>query len=320
KWEQKAETNFGIDFGILGNRISGSLDLYSRKTKDLLYEYKAQQPAYARENIWYNVGEISNKGIELFVSAEIMRKNDFAWSMDLAANYQQYKLTKLSSDQFKNNWLEYGGLPSPGNLGNAIRLEEGGEIGQFYGKQFAGFTDEGNWLFYKADGSTGTSAEMSSEDLTYIGIGVAEYNASLTQRFNYKGFDLTLFFRGTFTFDILNTPALYFGNQKWLANNVLSSAFRKNDMINDDPQYSDYYLENGSFVKLDNITLGYNIKTNTPYLRNLYVYLSGRNIATFTGYSGLDPEIQDAGFEPGIDWRGFYPRTKSWSRGIQVGF
>lgn len=320
KWEQKAETNFGIDFGILGNRISGSLDLYSRKTKDLLYEYKAQQPAYARENIWYNVGEISNKGIELFVSAEIMRKNDFSWSMDLAANYQQYKLTKLSSDQFKNNWLEYGGLPSPGNLGNAIRLEEGGEIGQFYGKRFAGFTDDGKWLFYKADGSTGTSAEMSSEDLTYIGNGVPKYNASLTQRFNYKGFDLTLFFRGKFKFDILNTPDLYFGNKKWLPNNVLSSAFGKHDMINDDPQYSDYYLENGSFVKLDNITLGYNIKTNTPYLRNLYVYLSGRNIATFTGYSGLDPEIQDAGFEPGIDWRGFYPRTKSWSLGVQVGF
>ena len=113
---------------------------------------------------------------------------------------------------------------------------------------------------------------------------------------------------------------MYFGNKKWLPNNVLSSAFGKHDMINDDPQYSDYYLENGSFVKLDNITLGYNIKTNTPYLRNLYVYLSGRNIATFTGYSGLDPEIQDAGFEPGIDWRGFYPRTKSWSLGVQVGF
>lgn len=320
KWEQKAETNIGVDFGFLNNRITGSIDVYNRKTKDLIDEYRAQQPAYVQSKIWYNVGQVDNKGIELQLSATAVKKENFSWNIDFTGNYQKNKLAKLSSEIFQSNWLEFGGLPSPGNLGNAIRLEEGGEVGSFYGKRYAGLTDDGKWLFYKADGSTGTAGEITNDDLTYIGNGVPKFNASLSNRFSYKGFDLTVFFRGKFKYDILNTADMFFGNQKWLPNNVLESAFTKHANIKDDPQYSDYYLENGSFVKLDNITLGYNFKLKTDYIRNLYVYVTGRNIATITSYSGLDPELQDTGFASGIDSRGFYPRTKSWSVGLNVGF
>lgn len=320
RWEQKAEWNLGVDFGLLNNRITGALDLYNRDTKDLLFNYRAQMPAYLPGGIFTNVGSINNRGIELQVSALAMERADFSWNIDFTGNYQQYKLTKLSSETFKSDWLSYGGLPSPGNLGDAIRLEEGGEVGAFYGKRFAGFTDEGKWLFYKADGSTGTAGEMDDNDLTYIGNGVPKYQVSLGNRFSYKGFDLSIFFRGKFKFDILNTPQMYFANKKWLPNNVLEDAFTTHGELNDDPQYSDYYLENGSFVKLDNVTLGYNFKMNNNYVRNLYLYVTGRNIATITGYSGLDPEIKDTGFDAGIDWRGFYPRTKSWSVGLNIGF
>ncbi|HLR00246.1 MAG TPA: SusC/RagA family TonB-linked outer membrane protein [Sphingobacterium sp.] len=320
RWEQKEEWNAGIDFGLWDNRVSGSLDFYNRHTKDLLYNYSAQMPAYLSGGLFTNVGSISNKGVELQVTAVALEKEDFNWSVDFTGNYQRYKLTKLSDDSFKSDYLTFGGLPSPGNLGEAIRLEEGGELGAFYGKRFAGFTDEGKWLFYKADGSTATAGEMNDDDLTYIGNGVPKYQASLGNRFSYKGFDLTLFFRGKFKFDILNTSQMYFGNKKWLPNNVLIDAFTTHGELNDDPQYSDYYIENGSFVKLDNITLGYNFDIKTEYIRNLYVYLTGRNIATITGYSGLDPEIKDTGFDAGIDWRGFYPRTRSWSIGLNIGF
>lgn len=320
RWEQKAEINFGVDFGLWNNRLTGSIDLYNRKTKDLLYEYQAQQPSYTQSKIWYNVGEVSNKGVELQLTGVAIHKNDFKWTIDFTGNYQKNKLVKMSSDVFKSDYLEYGGLPSPGNLGNAIRLEEGGEIGSFYGKRFAGFTDDGKWLFYKADGTKGTAAEMTNDDLSYIGNGVPKFQASLGNRFAYKGFDLTVFFRGKFKYDILNTADMFFGNQKWLPNNVFESAFTKHANIKDDPQYSDYYLENGSFVKLDNITLGYNFKLKTDYIRNLYVYVTGRNIATITKYSGLDPELKDTGFDAGIDSRGFYPRTRSWTIGLNVGF
>src|SRR5690606_24471842 len=116
---------------------------------------------------------------------------------------------------------------------------------------------------------------------------------------------LTVLFRGKFAYDILNTKEMYFGNKKWLPNNMLKSAITKHDQLDDDPQYSDYYIEPGDFVKLDNLTLGYNFRVNSTYIRNMRVYVTGRNIATFTGYSGIDPELQDTGFEPGIDNRGF---------------
>src|SRR5690554_3016036 len=320
KWERKAEWNFGLDFGVLENRITGSIDVYRRNTTDLLYRYNAQQPPFVRNTLYTNVGSISNKGVELLLSATPVQNDNFSWSMNLTASSQFNKLTKLSDDVFKANYLEFYGLPSPGNLGNAFRLEEGGEVGNFYGKRFAGFNDEGKWLFYKADGSQALAGEMNNDDLAIIGNGVPKYNAGLSNTINYKNFDLTVFFRGKFDFDILNTKELYFGNRKWLPNNVLESAIGKNSQLNDDPQYSDYYLERGNFVKLDNLTLGYRIKLNTPYIRNMRLYVSGRNIATITGYSGIDPELQDTGFETGVDRRDFYPRTKSWTIGLNVVF
>ncbi|HUH18421.1 TonB-dependent receptor [Albibacterium sp.] len=320
KWERKAEWNFGLDFGAFANRITGSIDVYRRNTTDLLYRYNAQQPPFVRNTLYTNVGSISNKGVEILLSGTPIQNDDFSWNVSLTASSQFNKLTKLSNDVFQANYLEFYGLPSPGNLGNAFRLEEGGEVGNFYGKRFAGFNDEGKWLFYKADGSVALAGEMNNDDLAIIGNGVPKYNAGLSNTINYKNFDLTVFFRGKFDFDILNTKELYFGNKKWLPNNVLESAIGKNSELNDDPQYSDYYLERGNFVKLDNLTLGYRFNLKTPYIRNMRLYVSGRNLATITGYSGIDPELQDTGFETGVDRRDFYPRTKSWTIGLNVGF
>jgi len=320
KWEKKQETNVGLDFALLDSRLSGSLDVYNRKTVDLLYRYTAQQPPFVQSTIYTNVGSISNNGVELQLNFLAVNRDDFSWNIEFAGNSQFNKLTSLSDETFKANYLEFYGLPSPGNLGAAIRLEEGGAVGNFYGKRFAGFNEEGKWLFYKEDGSVGTAGEMAPEDLTIIGNGVPNYMASLNNHLRYKNFDLTVFFRGKFAYDILNTQDLYFGNKKWLPNNLLESAITKNNELNDDPQYSDYYLEKGDFVKLDNITLGYSFNFNTPYIRSMKVYITGRNLATFTGYSGLDPELQDTGFETGVETRGFYPRTKSLAVGLNIGF
>ncbi len=321
KWEQKAELNIGLDFALFESRLSGSVDIYNRLTKDLLYNYNAQQPPFVRDRLYANVGQIRNSGVEIQVSARPVWKKDFQWVIDLAANSQKNKLEKLSNEVFKANWLEFAGLPSPGNLGNSIRLEEGGAVGNFYGKRFAGFDEEGRWLFYKADGTTGHASEMTEDDLTVIGNGVPKYQLSLGNTLSYKNFELTLLFRGKFGFDILNTKELYFGNKKWLPNNLLQSAFTKHNELDDDPQYSDYYIEKGDFVKLDNLTLAYNFNVKSiSMIRNLRLYVTGRNIITMTGYSGLDPELQDTGFETGVDGRGFYPRTHSWTIGLNVGF
>ncbi|MFV0507169.1 MAG: SusC/RagA family TonB-linked outer membrane protein [Bacteroidales bacterium] len=320
KWEEKHEINFGVDFRIFDNNLSGTIDIYNRTTKDLLYNYTAQLPAYIHSTLYTNVGEITNKGVELFLSYTAIKKQNFSWDVEFTGSYGTNKLSKLSNENFQATYLEFGGLPAPGNLGNAIRLEEGGSVGNFYGKRFAGFTDDGKWLFYKADGTTAKAGDMNEEDLMIIGNGVPKYQASLSNKFRYKNLDLSIFFRGKFGYDILNTKEMYFGNKKWLPNNLFESAFTTHAQLDDDPQYSDYYIEKGNFVKLDNVTIGYNLNIKSKYINKLRIYLTGRNLATITAYKGIDPELQDTGFETGLDNRGFYPRTKTWTIGLNVKF
>jgi TonB-dependent starch-binding outer membrane protein SusC len=320
KWEKKQEWNFGVDFALFNNKLSGSLDIYNRETVDLLNNYTAQQPPFVQSTIYTNVGSIRNSGVELYLNAILVQKDDFKYSIDFTGNVQNNTISELSNEFYSADFLEFGGLPSPGNLGNAIRVTEGGKVGNFFGKKFAGFNEDGKWLFFKADGSAVTADQIATEDLSIIGNGVPKFMASLSNSFQYKNFDLTVFFRGKFAYDILNTQDLYFGNKAWLPNNLLESAITKNADLNDNPQFSDYYLENGSFVKLDNITLGYNFRLAGKAIKNLRVYATGRNLVTITSYSGLDPELQDTGFTTGIDNRGFYPRTNSYTLGLKVTF
>ncbi|MDR2969393.1 MAG: TonB-dependent receptor [Tannerellaceae bacterium] len=323
KWEQKKELNFGIDFAVLDRRITGSLDYYSRTTQDLLFEYNASQPPYVRDKIWANVGSLVNNGFEIQMSALAVSTGDFSWNIDLAASTQTNKLDKLSNDVFSVDYLEFYGLPSPGNLGDAIRLQPGEypEVGTFFGKRYAGLTDDGKWLFYKKDGTTGPATAINEDDKVVIGNGVPKFYASLNNTFRYKNFDLTVFLRGKFGFDILNTKEMYFGNKKWLPNNMLKSAITKHNAINDDPQYSDYYVEKGDFVKLDNVTLGYTFNNlKTKYIRNLRLYVTGKNLMTISGYTGINPEVDDTGLEPGIDGRGLYPVARQWTFGLNIGF
>lgn len=320
RWEKKLEWNFGLDYELLDRRLSGAVDVYFRETRDLLYRYAAQQPAFVRDNLYTNVGTIQNHGVEILISGIPVQKKNFQWTVDLTANSQFNKLSRLSNELFKATYLTFADIPNPGAMGPAIRLDEGGQIGNFYGKRFAGFSEDGKWLFYKADGSKAPASQINENDRTIIGNGVPKYNIGLNQTFRYKNFDLTVLFRGKFKFDILNLQEVFFGNKKYLPNNIFNSAFTTHGQLNDDPQYSDYYIEKGDFVKLDNLTLGYNFNLRSAYVRNLRLYVTGRNLLTFTGYSGLDPELEDTRFETGVDSRGFYPRTRSWTVGLSVGF
>ncbi|MGS2738173.1 SusC/RagA family TonB-linked outer membrane protein [Sinomicrobium sp. M5D2P17] len=321
KWEKKKEWNFGLDFGLFQNRLSGSIDVYDRKTVDLLNDYTVPSPSYIHRTMYTNVGTLGNSGVELALSFGVMNKEEFSWSMDFAGNYQRNKLVSLSNDQFNLEEIRGGSIGNPGNLGDAIRNIPGESIGNFYGKRFAGFTDEGQWLFYKADGSTGRADEMTEEDYTVLGNGYPTYNVSWTNTFRYKNFDLTMFFRGKFDYDILNTVELFYGNPTLLPGNILTSGVDNIGKITEAPQYSDYYLEKGDFVKLDNITLGYNFNLgeNSPFTR-LRIHASARNVFTITGYSGQDPEVSDTGVFPGVDDRNFYPRTTTVTTGISLQF
>ena len=320
RWETKRELNVGLDFGLFSNRLTGALDYYTRTTKDLLYNYDVPQPPFVQGSIYTNVGTIKNNGLELALTYRVINQGDFTWTIDATGSYQKNNLESLSNQVFAVTRLTGGNIGNPGNLGDSQRIDEGGPIGNFYGKRFAGFTVDGRWLFYKADGSVGTSSEVNDNDYAILGNGLPKYYASLTSSFKYKNFDLTVFFRGKFKYDILNTVDIFYGNPN-IGGNVLTSALGKFSQISEAPQYSDYYLEHGDFVKLDNVTLGYNftMAEKSPFSA-LRIYGSARNLATFTGYTGRDPEVQDTGLYPGIDDRNFYPRTITVTAGVNVNF
>ncbi|MGB3104596.1 SusC/RagA family TonB-linked outer membrane protein [Sphingobacterium siyangense] len=321
RWEKKSELNVGADFGLWSSRLNGSIDWYQRRTTDLLGSYSTQVPPFVLSTLFTNVGELRNSGLELALNYQIMRDRDWKWDMSFTGSYQKNTLASLSDDVFKASYLESVSLPAPGSLGNAIRTIEGGPLGTYYGKRFAGFNDEGQWLFYKADGSTARADQMVEEDKAFIGNGVPKYMAALGANVSYKSWDLSVFLRGKFDFDVLNTQDLYFANKSWLGNNILSSALDKYAQLNDAPQYSDYYLQKGDFVKLDNITLGYRFKfPSSSAIRNLRVYASGQNLALISGYTGLDPEQNDTGLSTGVQGRGFYPSTRTFTFGVNVGF
>jgi TonB-linked SusC/RagA family outer membrane protein len=323
RWEKKGEFNVGVDFSMLKNRLGGSIDVYQRRTKDLLENYNTQLPAFIQSQIFTNVGTIENKGIELTLNATPVSGKNFTWSTDVTASTQSNKMVKFSNELYKITFKTYGGIGGFGALGDAIRTDEGGKLGNFYGRRFAGFDPNGKWLFYKADGKTQVLAGQidPTKDRAVIGNGIPKFYASWTNDFTYGNFDLRLFFRGRFGNEILNTMEISYGNKLALPGNVLNSVFEKHAQLNDTYQYSDYYLEPGGFVKLDNVTLGYKVKLNTTYVRNLRVYASGINLITMTKYNGNDPDfVNDTGLGAGVDARGPYPSTRQFTLGLNVGF
>ncbi len=326
KWETKREVNLGLDFRMMENKLSGSIDVFKRTTKDLLDTYITPQPPYVQSTIYANVGQISSKGIELALSYAAIKKGDFSWDIDLTASTLKNTLDSYSNDLFKVTSKTFGEIGGAGALGDAITTYEGGALGEFWGKKFAGFTEDGKWLFYNRNGEAvrndqiHTGTDLATTDYVKLGNAIPKYYASWNNNFRYKQFDLRIFLRGKFDYKILNTTALTYGNKNW-SGNLLRETFTKHNQIDDTYMYSDYYLEEGTNVKIDEVTLGYNFKLNSKWAKSAKIYATGQNLATITGYSGNDPDyVKDTGLGPGVDSRGAYPSTRSFLIGLNVGF
>ncbi len=321
RWERKRETNLGVDFALFNNMLRGSIDLYDRTTEDLLFTYDAPMPPNVHSNIFTNVGTMSNRGVEVFAEAVVIDRGDLRFTTSVNWAYLHNELTRLSDDVYTRGYIQMAGLPAPGSLGDAMRLEEGVRVGSFYGYKHHGFTDDGNWLFYKEDGSIATPDQMTLDDRQYIGNGLPKMNGGLNARLTYGNWDFNVFFRGEFMYDILNMKPMYYANRTLLASyNQLQDLLDKYAHIDAAVQYSDYYLERGDYVKLDNLSVGYTFDLNNPNIRSLRVNATAQNVWTITGYSGLDPEVNTTGLTPGIDGRTFFPRTTVFTLGVNLGF
>ncbi|WP_239016319.1 SusC/RagA family TonB-linked outer membrane protein [Sphingobacterium corticibacter] len=329
RWETKTESNIGVDFSFLEGRVGGAIDVYRRVTKDLLGSYTSQQPSLILDNIFTNVGSMASNGVELTLNLVPVRNENVTWSVDIIGSTNRNKLTSFSNDTYKADSRTFGSIGGFGALGDAIRTFEGSSVGNFYGRRFAGFSEDGDWLFFNRAGEAvpngqinPSTSDFANTDLAIIGNGVPKYHFSFNSVVNYRNFDFRAFFRGRFDYDILNTMHLAYGNRVTLPNNVLNDTFdRHGELLKGGYVYSDYYLESGSHLKLDELTLGYTFKLNTERIRNLRVYATGTNLALFTKYSGNDPDyVNDTGLAPGIDGRGPFPNTRSFLFGLNIGF
>lgn len=324
KWETKSEWNIGLDFSMLKSRLNGTIDVYQRTTSDLLSEYQVPVPPNFTNTMWANVGKIRNRGIEIALDGEIIRNKNISWSLGGNFSYNANKLLSLSNDKYKRDYW-YTGWTSSGIQQPTHIVKEGEPIGNFYGWKTVGLTDEGMWLIEGADGKPKLASEAGQEDKQVIGNGLPSMYAGLNTTLRYKNWDLNLAVRGAFGFEVLNEYRMHWETMKRISEaNLPASALEKpyggKSYVWDSQMYQSHYIEKGDYIKLDNVTLGYNFNFNNNYIRNLRLYVTGHNLLTITGYKGLDPEVGIKGLDPGVERKELYPTVRSYTVGVIVKF
>ena len=321
-WEEKKEWNFGIDYSLFGGRLYGKFDYFIRNIDNLLYSVNVPQPPYTQGTQWQNIGKMQIKGWEFEVGGTPVKTKDFTWNSNLNLSHNSGKIKTLWGN---NTYFNGNGFPAPGTPGDAARIEEGSTIGSFFIWKFAGFDDEGNFLLYDKDDNVIPATQKTELDKRYIGNYTPKLIAAWNNTFTYKNWDLGINMRSWIDFDVMNTANMYFGIQGRGNNNVLKAAYTKFNHIKGEKQICDYYLEDGTFLKIDAITLGYtfNMKKLTNNMINkIRLWATCGNVCTITGYSGMNPEVNITGWDQGTEkfWSDYYPTVRTWTFGMQFNF
>lgn len=333
KWEENEEYNIGVDFGIYNNRVSGSLELYSKNTYDLLNNYIVEQTDQPVNNLWANAGAIDNKGFEAIVTAHVVQQSNFEWSFNFTFAKNNLTISSLSSGEFvwSGDDQKKGDVDGRGVSGGAAwtqYLSEGNAIGTFYMPEYVGIDDDGNLLYQDAYGNVSTTPNFADTARVMVGQGLPDFELAWSNTFKiYKHFDLGFSLRTVIGHDIYNVTRMFFVNYNSLPNlNVMSEAIELyNDgvIIQSNPAVSSYYLEKGSFARLDHLTFGYTLPNKkVKWAKHLRIYTTVNNLFTITNYSGMDPEVKydDDGLEVGMEQYNVYPKTRSYVFGLQVKF
>ena len=322
KWETTAQTNIGIDASLF-NRLNVTIDAYIKKTSDLLYTYNVPQPPYLFDEMLANVGDLSNKGIELTLGANIINSGDFTWNANLVLAHNKQEVEKLSNELYQTEAVSSGSLHGLTGMTGVFTqiLKEGYAVGTFWGPKFLGFDEDGKFILAK-DGEGNVINE-------YLGSAQPKLTMGFAMDFTYRGFDLNVAANGMFGQSILNAQAMNISYPGRLpAYNVLDSWVGKD--ISEGPVFSDYWIEKGDFLRLQSATLGYNLPVKNVWFTKIRVYATGENLFTITNYEGLDPEVNISGLKsPGIDKsvgsaangdNYYYPRARTFTLGVNLSF
>ena len=319
-WEKKAELNIGLDYAFLNNRLFGKFDIYKRRVSGMLYNISVPNPPAVYEKTTMNYGNLENTGWEFEIGGVPVKTKDFNWTTTMRLSHSSSKITSLWGN---NTYQDRVGFPSPGTNGSAGRIEAGTKIGSYYIWKYAGITDNGRWLLYDKNDNVILSDKKTYDDKRYIGNAIPALMVSWDHTFTYKNLSLGINLRSWIDFDVFNTINMYYGLSEVAGQNVLRNAYIDNRHIKEVKQLCDYWLEDGTFLKIDAISLGYslNMKKWQKYIDKIDLYLTVRNVACFTKYSGLNPEVNVNGLDPGYEWfNNIYPETRRYTVGMKIQF
>ena len=319
KWEETSMLNIGLDFQLFKGRLGGTIEWYSKQTKDMLYTYTVPSPPYLYRSMMANVGDMSNKGIEVLLNFDAIKTKNFSWNTTLNLAHNKNEVTRLSNDQFTTDRIYSGDAWVRGGSGGTTHVvEEGYPIGQFYGWECEGIVD-GKYILKDMN----DDGQISEDDRTYIGDAQPDLTFGWNNSFRYKNFDFSFFFRGSLGQKVMNHVRMAYAQGGGLIGaNALDDPLTYE--LKEVPKYCSYYIEDGSFVRLDNVTLGYTFNTKgIDWLQKARIYATGQNLLLITGYKGLDPETnvgRNDGLAPGVEDREFYPKARTFTFGVNLTF
>lgn len=325
KWERARNWNVGIDFAMFNNRFSGSFNYFHRRTEDLLGDYNVSVPPYMWPTAFVNVGTMENSGFEFDLNVNAVQSRDFTYSFNIVGSTMKNKFVDFSNTKYiGQDFYNMCETENPFPYYYLQRIEKGESIGNFYMWKYHGIDHNGDWLVYNKDGEVISASRATEEDKVKVGNGLPKFTMSTTHTFRYRNFDLSLFFRGAFGFDLFNIHDFYYGTRKY-SGNMLKKAYGKNFKISASGPHAatDYFLERGDYFKLDQITLGYTLNLpNVRFMNKLRIYASVNNIFTITKFSGVDPSTYPVnGLTPGAQGSCmYYPTTRQFIVGAQIDF
>ncbi len=327
KWETTEQFDIGFDIGLFNNRVFLTADYYIKNTRDLLNTVRLPSSSGFITTI-QNVGQVQNKGIELNLDAGILSSGAFQWNVNANISFNRNKVISLSQGEDILDGLVNVLIVSD----NITILREGRPIGQFWGFEEDGYTEQGQIRFRDQDGD----GSITENDKTYIGDPNPDFIYGFNSTMSFKNFELNVFFQGSYGNDIFNVSAipstLDYGQGLNMPREVLYDHWTPTNTNAKYPaisrtnpvRISDRFVEDGSYLRMRNIQLAYNFPTSTwgwEKVRGAQIYVSGQNLLTITGYSWWDPEVNSrgAGTQQGIDHYS-YPIPKMVTVGLRASF
>ncbi len=330
KWEKGKNWNIGLDFSLFNRILDGSVNYYHRKQQDLLGDYTVPVPPNIQETTFVNVGTMRNTGVEIDLNINVLNAKQFRYSVGFVGATNENKFLNFSNGEYTSSgYYDLVNMESPNTPGTLQRIEEGKRIGNYYTWAYAGIDKDGDWVVWNKDNTEMIKiGDAKSEDKRVTGNGLPRFTASMTNTITYKNWGLTVFLRGAFDYQLFNVHDFYYGLPS-SQGNVIKKAYEKNaPIIKGSNVLTDYFIENGDYVKLDMISLNHTINTQLRWIESVRFNITGRNLATFTGFSGVDPSTYETnGLTPGVNLLGgsmgtrrYYPSATQIIFGVQIEF